>query len=209
MAGRFKNFSMLGTLVAALILGWVVFDGISRLSGQNQTQASFQTNEPSASSGRASYDFNRIVQAHLFGKKEVEAAQPTHLPETKLRLDLLGMISSADSHYARAMIAVNSRNVKVYRVGDSIEGTDASLHAVEKTRILLDRNGVVESLRIKRPDIFSDGSSGPDQATQPSRLGDAAYTVEPEPESETGEGANEIRYSGVKEPGGQGSKFPF
>lgn len=213
MKSHLKTLSVLSVLLSAMLLAWVVFDGVSRLNRETRSGPASQPMASSVPSGRAGYNVERIVQAHLFGKKEIETSQAALLPETKLQLDLLGMVSSSSEEYARALIAVNARNVKVYRVGDSIDGTDATLHAVETKRVLLDRNGVVESLRIKRPDVFSAAAdSGPvsltaDPAEEESSLSEAAYNVEPG--SETDDGANEIRYSGVTQPGGKQTKLPF
>lgn len=97
------------------------------------------------------YNVNEIVSAHLFGKADQPVAKKTdNAPQTKLKLKLLGVLASKDEHYARAMIEVSSKGLKTYAIGESIEGTDAQLHKVENEKVILDRQGNLESLAMVR-----------------------------------------------------------
>lgn len=103
--------------------------------------------------GPAQYNIGQIVSAHLFGTKIVKK-QPVAqkvVPKTNLRLRLVGILSSdADNGVARALIALESGVAKSYAVGDAIDRTDSTLHSVESGRVLLDRNGRIETLELER-----------------------------------------------------------
>lgn len=101
------------------------------------------------------YNVQTIVGANLFGKTETKAAPSVvqQAPETKLKLNLLGVLASANSEYARALIGVQSKQLKAYAIGDQIEGTDAQVHKVESERVILDREGKFESLAMARKNV--------------------------------------------------------
>lgn len=171
------------------------------------------------------YDIGAVADAHLFGEPEKEA--PTDVgeaPETKLQLRLVGLIASASDRYARALIGVNAGDVNDYGVGEDIEGTQATIRSVEPRRVLLDRNGAVESLHLKTPDLKggSGSGSGPARSTQyttSAPVGDGAEpgdartrpdrgSVKENPVPYSGNDTG-IRYGGVQERSGRQTKLPF
>ena len=92
----------------------------------------------------------------LFGSFEQVAPQsdkPTDAPETRLRLELLGVFQTADTDKASAIIAEKGKEGELYRIGDSIPG-NASLEEVYPDRVILRRAGRLETLR------WSDSSLG-------------------------------------------------
>ncbi len=94
-------------------------------------------------------DITSITRYHLFGepqKQIVEAPKEIKAPETKLQLELRGVISTGDT-YGAAIIADASKNESYYRVGDSLPG-NVLLHEVHKDRVILDRGGLYETLSL-------------------------------------------------------------
>jgi len=146
---------------AFAVLAWSVHDGAQRvLPGYWLSSASegASAGEGESVAGPAvrkfEYDAARIVNAHLFGQVRRPAeSQVTRAPETKLRLNLIGLIASADERFARAIIGVNNSKMKPYAIGQQIDGTDAAVHAVEDQRVLLKRGGALESLKLKRNEV--------------------------------------------------------
>lgn len=141
---------------------WII--GQDRDAG-GRSAAQYQA-ELSPGSGRTEneYDIDNIIAAHLFGdpSAETETADTASAPETRLQLKLLGMIASSDQRYARALIGVDSRNVSAYGVGDSINDTNAIVHAVDSGRVILKRGGAMESLNMDMPRIAVEiGKSAP------------------------------------------------
>jgi type II secretory pathway component PulC len=108
-------------------------------------------------------DVQRIIQAHLFGQAEAPAARVAVAPDTRLRLRLVGVISSSPgSDQARAMIVADGGKARGVAVGQPIAGTDAILHAIEANRVLIRRGSVIEQLKLeRRPREAADSGDAP------------------------------------------------
>ncbi|WP_405244168.1 type II secretion system protein GspC [Lentisalinibacter salinarum] len=110
---------------------------------------------PSASNNRVSgIDVAGIVNAHLFGEASADAPAPVQseiddAPETRLSLTLKGTVAADDPAYSLAIIADSRGEEKVYSIRDSIPG-GASLHAVYADRVILNRAGTLEALKLPR-----------------------------------------------------------
>lgn len=102
------------------------------------------------------FDPARIVSAHLFGVAgaEPEAAPPADedaidAPDTRLNLRLRGAVMADETRLAHAIIADASGTEKVYFIDDNIPG-GARLQRVQLDRVVLNRNGALEVLRLPR-----------------------------------------------------------
>jgi general secretion pathway protein C len=99
-----------------------------------------------------SVDVAAITGAHLFGEPPI-AAKPAqdaaNAPQSSLPLVLVGIISADDPQDGLAILGENAAGAKVYAVGDNIPG-GAKLHQVLADRVVIDRNGVLESLMLPR-----------------------------------------------------------
>ena len=96
----------------------------------------------------------RIVNAHLFGKAESAnpvAAAPAEVPETRLNLTLRGVLA-APGDQAFALIASGSGPESLYQVGDPLPG-GARLKEVLADRVVLERNGQLETLKLPREEM--------------------------------------------------------
>ena len=106
----------------------------------------------------SSVDVQRIVKAHLFGEAtKVEADRVMTIPkesyenlaETRLSLTLKGTIASPNSENSVAIISHGRNEEKIYMVRDLVtQGT--TLHAIYTDRVVLNRGGVLENLRLPR-----------------------------------------------------------
>lgn len=105
-----------------------------------------------ASSATAT-DYGEIVDSHLFGTASQTAApvvqETENAPDTRLNLKLRAAVAASDDEVAHAIIADGSGNEKVYFVSSSVPG-GASLHRVLADRVILNRGGVLETLRLPR-----------------------------------------------------------
>jgi general secretion pathway protein C len=111
-----------------------------------------------------------IVNAHLFGVSGVTASGDA--PTTTMPLVLAGVIADKDPAKGQAIIGENAGAAKLYAVGGAIPG-GAHLHAVYSDRVLLERNGGLETLKLPRTP--QSGSLVPQSAQQqPSHLAAAA-----------------------------------
>ncbi|HEY4972964.1 MAG TPA: type II secretion system protein N, partial [Steroidobacteraceae bacterium] len=88
-----------------------------------------------------------IVNAHLFGSSALAAGSDA--PATSMPLILAGVIADPDPGKGVAIIGENAAAGKLYAVGASIPG-GVHLHAVYSDRVLLERNGGLETLMLPR-----------------------------------------------------------
>jgi general secretion pathway protein C len=102
-------------------------------------------------SNTQSVDVAGIVDAHLFGAAPIAvvAQDPANAPQSNLPLVLVGIIAAEDPQNGLAILGENAAGAKVYAVGDNVPG-GAKLHSVYGDRVVIDRNGKLESLMLPR-----------------------------------------------------------
>jgi len=96
-----------------------------------------------------------IVNAHLFGAAGVVSGG-SDAPATSMPLILAGVIADPDPAKGVAIIGENAAAGKLYAVGAAIPG-GVHLHAVYADRVLLERNGGLETLMLPRTPISGGG----------------------------------------------------
>ena len=105
---------------------------------------------PVASKPADHTDLGILANAHLFDEVREEAAPVVNTvdaPDTSLSLSLTGILAGGPK--GQAIISANRGQEKTYRVGDSVDNADgATLYSVEPDRVLLNRNGQLETLRL-------------------------------------------------------------
>ena len=103
-------------------------------------------------------DVAAVVNAHLFGAPPVAAVSGSaaDAPRTTMALALTATLAAHDRSTGQilpnrglAILGPNAGPENVYGVGDNVPG-GARLHAVYDDRVLLDRNGSLESLMLPR-----------------------------------------------------------
>lgn len=99
---------------------------------------------------------SQVSRYHVFGLYDDNLAD---LPETQLPLTLQGvMLSVMEQSASYAIISSTSVPAKVYRVGDTIPG-DATLKKILKNEVLINYQGVLQSLKLpEEPLSFDDNS---------------------------------------------------
>lgn len=107
-------------------------------------------------------DVQLIANAHLFGEASAGEAPPPpeeaveNLAETRLSLTLKGTIAATDAAGSIAIIADSRNEEHIYGVKDTVtDGT--TLHAVYADRVVLNRGGNLEVLKLPRD--FPEGSN--------------------------------------------------
>ncbi len=117
--------------------------------------------------GAGQLDVQAIADAHLFGVASAEAPPPVReslddLEETRLNLSLKGTIAAADATQSIAIIADTRNEEKVYAIDDVVV-PGATLHAVYADRVVLNRSGALEVLKL--PQDFPTSSQPVRRAT--------------------------------------------
>jgi len=115
-----------------------------------------------ANAGANAADVQSIANAHIFGEASAEdavivAPQESHenLAETRLSLELKGTLASPDEATSIAIIADASKEEKIYSIKDTV-APGATLHAVYADRVVLNRAGNLEVLKL--PKEFPQGT---------------------------------------------------
>ncbi|MEN3159126.1 type II secretion system protein GspC [Alkalimonas sp. NCh-2] len=139
-------------VVLVLLLGWL----LARLSWQLLPQPAAEpwqvaTGQSTAPSGRST-DLQRLLSFSLFGKV---SAQPevrpepvvTEAPKTRLNVKLTGLVSGVNPNEGSAVIESRGSEL-AYKVGEKIEGTNATLYQVFNDRVLLQVTGRFETLML-------------------------------------------------------------
>jgi len=108
-----------------------------------------------ASLASTGIDVDGIAGAHLFGEASADDEPPPppepteNLEETRLALTLKGTMAGTEARLTAAIIADNRNEEKVYAVGDVVvSGT--TLHSVYNDRVVLNRSGILESLKLPK-----------------------------------------------------------
>lgn len=98
-----------------------------------------------------------VATFHLFGDAKKPLVVQQHVidaPETRLKLDLKGVFATTNASEALAIISSSKDKDKTYRIGDKVIG-GALLHAVYADRVILKRNGRLETLRLPKSKVDS------------------------------------------------------
>jgi type II secretory pathway component PulC len=108
----------------------------------NHPAATQTRNQPNSAQQYA----EQIGAAELFG----HAATQGNLPETTLQLTLRAVFAARDPQQASAVIETSDGRAQVLKVGATMGGV-AVLQEVHENRVVLSRNGVLETLLFPAP----------------------------------------------------------
>lgn len=119
---------------------------------------------PVAPRASAAAETSPAATAGLFGQYQAPASSDAALlaaPDTALNLTLLGLLADDREQYSRALIAQGTEEGS-YAVGDDV-GRGVTLQAIFPDRVILSRNGRLETLRLERdkPGAGGDGTPAP------------------------------------------------
>jgi general secretion pathway protein C len=148
------------TLVLVLLLGWQLARIVWMLVPASPLGDPIAATPPagvaSTSATARSVNVEQIASTHLFGEARAEDAVAVPLPapteeleETRLALTLKGTMAGSDDRLTVAIIADNRNEEKVYAIGDAVVA-GATLHAVYRDQVVLNRSGILESLKLPK-----------------------------------------------------------
>jgi general secretion pathway protein C len=152
-ANRYLPTGLTGILVIAIAyqlatLTWTLVPGSTPAAVPLSRSADTGGNAPAS-------DYSVLTNAHLFGEA---AEQPTQVvtpvidaPDTTLSLTLKGILAKEADTAGGAIISGSRGEDKAYSVGQTIDNADgATLHSVYADRVLLNRSGRLETLRLPK-----------------------------------------------------------
>ncbi len=98
-------------------------------------------------------DLNRIASAHLFGQYQASATpgldKIRNAPDTQLNLTLLGILANNRNKAASRALISGSGEEKPYSINDAV-APGVTLTAIFPDRVVLSRNGQLETLRLDK-----------------------------------------------------------
>jgi len=134
----------IATWVLALALGVQAALIVTDLAGGGGGKA---TTVPAAAPRARALDLASITNAHLFGAAPAPKQDAANAPATSIPLVLTGIIAGNDPQNGLAILGPTAQSTKVYAVGDTIAG-GPRLHSVYNDRVIIDRDGQLESLAL-------------------------------------------------------------
>ncbi|NGY06801.1 type II secretion system protein GspC [Solimonas terrae] len=113
-------------------------------------------------------DVQGIVDHNLFGVYQAvpDAQSAAEAPETRLSLTLIGILSATQDRESRALIGSSNGDEKPYAIGDDVI-RGVSLQAIFPDRVILSRDGSLETLRLNK-DAPSTATAGAPPSSVPS-----------------------------------------
>jgi len=100
---------------------------------------------------KQSRSYQHISDAHLFGtfKQNTASVVKTEAPDTRLNLTLKGVLSATPMELATAIISLGKNGKEdIYSVGDKV--SSASVVEIHADRVILNRGGKMETLRLPK-----------------------------------------------------------
>ncbi|MGB5474703.1 MAG: type II secretion system protein GspC [Gammaproteobacteria bacterium] len=161
-AGRMSQLPTLITIILVVWLAWLAA-GLSWMvlpESANQQHSGVPLSAP-IQRQQARFDERQVAGWHLFGEVGEEKpvkTTPVNAPETRLKLTLRGVFASIEAAQARAIVGDPRGQEQSYAVGDPLPG-GAKLSEIYSDRIILERSGRFETLRLPR-DLVESGSLG-------------------------------------------------
>ena len=110
---------------------------------------------PQNTQAMAGVDYRQIAGWHLFGEVGIEKPEPApvkvNAPETRLNLTLMGIFYAEDGGRPLALIE-GAGDKLAYGLNDELQGAarGVTIQAIEKDRVVLSRNGRLETLSLPR-----------------------------------------------------------
>ncbi len=144
-------------LVAAIVwqlarIIWLLMPGSS--AGDAIITPPSQLQTPAAGAA-GQVDVQSIATGHIFGQADSEPVIETpresyeDLAETRLSLTLKGTMDNTDQESSIAIIADNRNDENVYFIRDTV-AAGVTLHAVYADRVVLNRSGTLEVLKLPK-----------------------------------------------------------
>lgn len=177
-----------GKIALTLLLAWQS----AHLTWQVVAPEPLVLRAPSKASGPQNDAIGPVLaQYHLFGEASAEpvatVSKEVEAPDTRLRLELLGVTKASRQEVSSAIIAPKGGEGEFYRVGDTVQGR-TRLAGVYDDKVILDTNGKLETLKFE--EVSSSGVEARSVSSKP------ADNDNPR----AGNGSLRDRFKGVRNP---------
>jgi general secretion pathway protein C len=131
---------------------WLFMSGPAEPVVLDRNMAILQAPAESDSATSMQRSDEHIRSWELFGPLAVAQERVAEAPETRLRLELLGVFENVEAGLGSAIIAEQGKDGDLYHPGDKVPG-NATLEEIYADRVILLRMGQREALRIKEVEL--------------------------------------------------------
>ncbi len=159
--------------ISVLLLGVLALETSNLLATLNYQPSVSSNAKPAASAKQTIYQASSITNSNIFGRSLASASfSQANIPVTRLQLILRGAFTSSNPKQASAIIEGPDGQTRSYKSGSKIYG-QASLQQVFSDRVVLSRNGQLETLYFPEPGTRSNNATnGGNAANYPSTVPD-------------------------------------
>ncbi len=140
----------LAAIVLILVIAWLLAQLTWALLPQPPSVAGTGAYTPPPTSAARQPQAGTIADRHLFGTANQGGGNLNNAPDTTLALTLHGIVAGKNAKDSRALIVANG-DEEPYAVGAALPG-GAVIRAIFPDRVLLERGGRVEALRLPKSD---------------------------------------------------------
>ena len=162
--------------------------------------------DPAGSKPTLSID--SLSAAHLFGQYQASASSASlvNAPDTQLNFTLIGILSGSTEQESRALIAKDNTDEAAYSIGDDV-ASGVSLQAIFIDRVVLSRNGRLETLRLDKDapsnaPLFTSGVSGNEPSEGTPAAAEMLSAIKEQVLTDPSKAANFIRVQPISGEGG-------
>jgi type II secretory pathway component PulC len=124
--------------------------------------ASYPLDQPSAAIHASTVSIEALTNAQFFGASlsshSSQQAQQESVPETRMSLELHGVIGSTLVEQGRALIAQRGQGAKYYGINDTLPG-GAAVYSIATSQVVLSRDGRLETLSFPKPQTHADATT--------------------------------------------------
>lgn len=171
---RIATLVLLG--IAAIVLGrlvWVVLEPSSIIPPADVSSLSV----PEQTASREAGGFRELSALSVLGEAQSAGPRVVDAPDTNLKWELKGVFTNPDPARSAAILAPQGQGEKLYRVNASLPG-NVRLDQVLGDRVILARDGKLETLRLKRSSESSSNRNSRSAASLPAT--DSNATLAPD-----------------------------
>ncbi|MES0874402.1 type II secretion system protein GspC [Sinimarinibacterium thermocellulolyticum] len=149
-----RGLPPLANLVLAVVVAWLLAKLVWALMPVPEAGRWQPVPPPPAAAratGPAAPAIDKLLAAKLFGEYQAEAVAEGNIedaPDTRLSLNLLGILAGEDRQ-SRALIGTSNGEEKPYAIGDAVIA-GVKLQSIFPDRVILSRNGKLETLRLNK-----------------------------------------------------------
>ena len=97
--------------------------------------------------------------------KQEQKKQQLNTKPIKINVTVTGLLASADENFAAAILRVDNKPEKLYKVGEDLGKPEVKLQSVELESVIIDNNGNEQTIAMKRPGLESSKKAGNNRTT--------------------------------------------